>query len=325
MAADVSVPNTFSNGTTADAPEVNDNFAAIVAWINTNAVHLDASKAFTAIPTGPATDPTTANQLTRKSYVDAKIWADANFTNNTISGLKITDGTLTGTKLVDGTIAASKIGDTQVTQAKIADLAVINAKLGGSSVTADKIMDATITGAKIAADTITTANISPGNFADIKNTKLADYCGRATMTGNQSIPNDTFTTINFDAADTFDYGNMHDPAVFNHIVQAPVAGVWHWDAHVIFDDSVAGTRYIRIVRYTSGGVFQEMVAQTAVDAGDYSGVFNAAFLTLHCGGVTAMNAGDWCQVEVYQSSSAALDAIDNFVTATISWHCVRLN
>lgn len=73
MASNVSVPNSFTNGVASDADDVNANFAALVAWINTNAVHLDGAKAFTGVPSGPATDPTTANQLARKSYVDKAV------------------------------------------------------------------------------------------------------------------------------------------------------------------------------------------------------------------------------------------------------------
>ena len=74
MAANVSVPNTFVAGNTAIAADVNSNFSSLVTWINTNAVHLDASKAFTAVPSGPTgTDPSTDDQLTRKKYVDKKL------------------------------------------------------------------------------------------------------------------------------------------------------------------------------------------------------------------------------------------------------------
>lgn len=72
MAANVSVTYNFVAGTPAVADNVDQNFTDIVNWINTNAVHLDGSKAFTAVPSGPAADPTSANQLTRKAYVDAK-------------------------------------------------------------------------------------------------------------------------------------------------------------------------------------------------------------------------------------------------------------
>lgn len=71
MASNVAVTYNFTAGTPAVADDVDQNFTDVVNWINANAVHLDGSKAFSAIPSGPATDPTTANQLTRKAYVDA--------------------------------------------------------------------------------------------------------------------------------------------------------------------------------------------------------------------------------------------------------------
>jgi len=73
MAADAAVTNNFTAGTPAVADDVDTNFADLVTWLNTNAVHLDGSKAFTGIPSGPASDPTTANQLTRKAYVDSVV------------------------------------------------------------------------------------------------------------------------------------------------------------------------------------------------------------------------------------------------------------
>lgn len=69
----VSVTNTFVAATTAVASQVNTNFNDLVTYINTNAITKDAALAFTSIPSGPASDPTTANQFTRKSYVDALV------------------------------------------------------------------------------------------------------------------------------------------------------------------------------------------------------------------------------------------------------------
>lgn len=74
MAANMTVPNNFTNGTPADADEVDANFDAVTTWTNLNAVHLDASKAFTGVPSGPAgVNPTAADQLARKGYVDGAI------------------------------------------------------------------------------------------------------------------------------------------------------------------------------------------------------------------------------------------------------------
>lgn len=92
MAAAVSVPNTFVAATTAQSAQVNADFTALVTWINTNAVHLDATKAFTGIVTGPASDPVGANDLSRKSYVDAQVKApprtgcSVTVTNQSVAG-----------------------------------------------------------------------------------------------------------------------------------------------------------------------------------------------------------------------------------------------
>lgn len=74
MAANVAVTYNFVAGNPAVADNVDQNFADIVTWINTNAVHLDGSKAFTGAPSY-GSDPTSANQLARKAYVDTKMSA----------------------------------------------------------------------------------------------------------------------------------------------------------------------------------------------------------------------------------------------------------
>jgi len=75
MAANPTVTYNFVNGSNADSEQVDQNFADINAWLVANAMQIDGSKAFTAVPSGPATDPTTANQLARKAYVDAQVLA----------------------------------------------------------------------------------------------------------------------------------------------------------------------------------------------------------------------------------------------------------
>jgi microcystin-dependent protein len=70
MASNVAVTYNFVAGTPAVADNVDQNFADIVTWINTNAVHLDGSKAFTGAPTY-GSNPTSANELARKAYVDS--------------------------------------------------------------------------------------------------------------------------------------------------------------------------------------------------------------------------------------------------------------
>ena len=61
---------TFVPGTDIESSEVNQNFDDLVGYTNAEVIVRDGSKAFTAIPTGPATNPTSANQFARKQYVD---------------------------------------------------------------------------------------------------------------------------------------------------------------------------------------------------------------------------------------------------------------
>lgn len=64
------VTYTFAANTLAKANEANTNFSDILLWLNTHAIQKDASVAFTGVPSGPATNPTSANHLVRKDYVD---------------------------------------------------------------------------------------------------------------------------------------------------------------------------------------------------------------------------------------------------------------
>lgn len=65
-----SVTYSFTSGGLIKSNEVNQNFTDLTTWMNTNAIQKDASVAFTGVPSGPATDPSSANQFTRKQYVD---------------------------------------------------------------------------------------------------------------------------------------------------------------------------------------------------------------------------------------------------------------
>ena len=98
----LSKPYTFTAGTYAVASQVNANLDTIYSWINSNAIWADASIAFTGVPVGPNTDPTTGNQLTRKSYVDAQV--AATLSSATPKGTFGYNGSATGARpiLVNG-------------------------------------------------------------------------------------------------------------------------------------------------------------------------------------------------------------------------------
>ena len=72
----VSKTYTFVPATDIESAEVNQNFDDVVNYVNSEVIVRDASKAFTAIPSGPGTDPTSPNQLARKQYVDQRVKID---------------------------------------------------------------------------------------------------------------------------------------------------------------------------------------------------------------------------------------------------------
>lgn len=149
--ATLSIPNSFTNNTNADALQVNANFAAVAAFANTEGVQRDASIAFTGVPSGPATDPTTANQLTRKSYVDAKVAA-----------FVPAAGSIALAQLAADSVDSSKIVNASITGSDIAATTITGSNIAVGTVTSSNILDATIVGGDIAASTVTPANTTFG-------------------------------------------------------------------------------------------------------------------------------------------------------------------
>jgi len=149
--ATLSIPNSFTNDTNADALQVNANFAAVATFANTEAVQRDASIAFTAVPSGPATDPTTSNQLTRKSYVDAKVAAFVPAALSVTLAMHAADS-----------VDSSKIVNASITGTDIAATTITGSNIAVGTVTSSNILDATIVGGDIAASTVTPANTTFG-------------------------------------------------------------------------------------------------------------------------------------------------------------------
>lgn len=69
--ATAAITYTFVANTLITASEANTNFQDLVDFLNQEVVHKDGSVAFTAHASGPASNPTTDNQYSRKAFVDA--------------------------------------------------------------------------------------------------------------------------------------------------------------------------------------------------------------------------------------------------------------
>jgi microcystin-dependent protein len=67
--ATATIPNTFTNGTNADANLVNANFSYLSSWLNTNVIQPNVAN-FSVFPTLPSSAPTSDYQAVHKNYVD---------------------------------------------------------------------------------------------------------------------------------------------------------------------------------------------------------------------------------------------------------------
>ncbi|UOF82176.1 hypothetical protein [Caudoviricetes sp.] len=322
MAANATVPNSFSNGAATDAPAMNANFAAVLAWLNANAVHLDAAKAFTAVPSGPATDPTSANQLTRKAYVDAKFPVPtASIADLAVTTVKVADSAITTIKIADANVTAAKMAVDSVGTTAIIDLNVTTAKIALLAVGTGQLADASVTNAKMASNAVTNAKVASGDFVSVRNTYMDILCGSIRPAAAQSIPNGTATAVKFDAAvEVLDPSAMHDPTTNPERVTTAVAGLYRFDACVGFATNNTGGRSIELRRYNAAGVHQETFGYAACDAGDGS-----SNISLSVSGSTYFLATDYCAVYATQDSGGALNTLYfGTLMATMSWNCVRL-
>lgn len=114
----VSKTHTFVAGTIIEAAEANQNFDDLVNYTNSEVIVRDASRAFTAIPSGPATNPTTDNQFTRKKYVDDQDTAITTSVTNlttTVTNNNTAANTALALRTQGYYINASQTNTTQVT------------------------------------------------------------------------------------------------------------------------------------------------------------------------------------------------------------------
>jgi hypothetical protein len=303
----LSIPYTLVNNTNADATKVQANFAEIASYVNTNAVLKDGSVTFTGIPSLPATDPTTANQAVRKSYVDAQIAA----------GTAVVGGDLTGT-VANAQIAAAAVG-----VAEIAAAVAGNGLAGG----AGTALSVNVDGSTLEINTdslrvkdlgITNAKLVNTTYANIKGIASYSLCGRATASSAQTIMSGTPANLTF-ATEDYDYSAMHDTG---SRVTVATAGVYQFSATVPWAGSIAGYRSATIKRFNSSNVLQTLVAQHSWDAGDSS----TSTWVSNCAGSCLMAVGDYVVVEVDQNTGSNLDVIYGFGQgAHLEWNCVRVS
>lgn len=119
-------------------------------------------------------------------------------------------------------------------------------------------------------------------------------------TGNQSIPDNTSTLINWDSV-IYDHGGLQDPADNTKLVvplTGKITGVWAILANVQFASNGTGQRQLQL--YVNGGLLRVAGCNTIL------GGFVTPMEIIHF--PVDPLPGDYYQVKVLQNSGAPLNA-----------------
>jgi len=227
----LNVPNSITNGTVADATDVQQNFDAIESHVNTEVVNRDGSIAMTGELLLPS-NPTSNLAASTKSYVDGKDSA----MNTRVTALEGTDIVVTLTGDVTGTGTITNLGDVSFATTVVDDLhdhtidnvdglqTALDGKLGSTAKAADsdKLDDLNSTQfLRSDVDDTTTGTLTVGGkYLKIKDTVAGTQAitfATADLTANRTI---TFPNTTGTVALTSDFSN----ASVNYATSAGSAG-----------------------------------------------------------------------------------------------------
>lgn len=179
----------------------------------------------------------------------------------------------------------------------------------------------TATGTGSLTSTVQRANLTVRSHGVTTVDRLQhDFMGVAIQSTPQTILDSTWTAIQFNGADEYDYAGMHDPSVNNNRINIPIAGVWLFWAMVTLANSVNGSRDMQIRRYSSAGTLLQAWAG-AFDAGDSaSDLITTATASFLC------DAGDMIEVWYFHDSSASRATVvntDTKIQPKVGWTLLR--
>lgn len=189
QAGPVTVPNTFTAGTTAQASQVNDNFTAVKAAVDDNDARIAVLEAPGSVTSARIADGTVtfadwsgnacaADQVPKWSGTAWTCAADASNAGTVTSitaGAGLTGGTITGAGAIGiaaggvgpgmiaaGAVGASNLAAGAVTAGKIAADTVGSAELAAGSVGTTELAAGSVTTPKLAAASVGAAQLSAG-------------------------------------------------------------------------------------------------------------------------------------------------------------------
>ena len=214
--------------------------------------------------------------------------------------------------IAPNSVASKQIRDYSVKRIDLASNSVGRSKIGQNAINSSKIADGSLSANDFAAGQLPQFSGTPaaGDLAGTyPNPTLRDGSvtpakisgvplAHVSRTTNQSIPTGTgYTALTFDS-ERFDTANLHRTDADSGRLTAPIAGAYLVTANVTWDPNNAGAREINLRRNGNTLVARVVQLNGGVNTVDQS-------VTQ----ILRLNAGDFVEVVVRQTSGVALDAI----------------
>jgi hypothetical protein len=193
---------------------------------------------------------------------------------------------LSGTNTVD----SGDIIDNQVYSADVR-----NDTLSGGGLAAADLRPSSVGGSEVKAGAVTPGKL--GGFPAV----------HATTTASVPTANGSGLTVPLDN-ELYDTANMHSTTTNNHILKAPIAGIYLATANVLWTFNDTGPRILGIDKVNSSGTFIRDVAEARQLANGDTGQ--------SASGIVDLAAGEGVRMTVIQSSGGALYLVHNAGTDT---------
>jgi hypothetical protein len=219
-------------------------------------------------------------QLKKNAVTNPKIKANA------VTGAKVANNSIKGADILESSLGivpnAAKLGGV-VAGSYVKSGSVASGALSGTYPNPG-LADGSVTSTKIAAGAVALSKIGiiPSARA---NTQAATL---------QSIPNNSVTNVVLDA-ETFDTANLHSTTTNNHLLTAPVAGVYQINGNIRWASNNTGSRFLDI-SVTGGG----RVASVYMTANQGHPTDQSVSV------LYALSAGQSVFLEAFQDSGGAL-------------------
>jgi hypothetical protein len=211
-----------------------------------------------------------------------------------ITTAKLADSSVTSAKIANSAVTNAKIGTAAVTNAKIGTAAVTNGKLAANAVTTGKVMDNNLQGADLLDGTVATADLANGAVTPAKVGTIP--AARVTKSASQSVGSGALTTLTWDAED-FDTAALHDNAVNNSRLTAPISGIYQVTAGVDWAFNATGFRQAAVS--VNGSSHASVIVDPSSSADEHQQVSD----------IVNLSAGDFVEVQGEQTSGGGLNVL----------------